>query len=65
MDTFAESSDFGSITVIPFCTSGGSGIGRSGKNLKKLARGGNWLAGGRLESGISDGDLQKWIDSFK
>jgi hypothetical protein len=33
MDTFVESYSFDGITMIPFCTSGSSGIGRSGQNL--------------------------------
>jgi len=33
MDAFAEQYDFSGKTVIPFCTSGSSGIGGSGKNL--------------------------------
>ena len=33
MSTFVEAHDFDGKTVIPFCTSGGSGIGRSGSNL--------------------------------
>ena len=33
IDTFLESYDFSGKTVIPFCTSGGSGLGRSGEKL--------------------------------
>lgn len=40
MDTFVESYNFEGKTMIPFCTSGGSGIGRSGKNLESLAESG-------------------------
>ena len=65
MDTFVESYSFEGITMIPFCTSGGSGIGRSGNNLAQNAGGGNWLDGDRLQSGISDEDLQAWINSYK
>lgn len=65
MDTFVESYDFDGITVIPFCTSGGSGIGGSGKKLADNAESGNWLEGERLQSSISDSDLQRWIDSYK
>ena len=65
MDTFVESYDFGDITMIPFCTSGGSGVGRSDKNLAGNAGSGNWKSGERLKSSISDGDLQDWIDSYK
>ena len=65
MDTFVESYDFDGITMIPFCTSGGSGIGRSGQNLADNAGSGNWLEGGRLESGISEEDLSSWIQGLK
>lgn len=65
MDTFVEIYDFGNITMIPFCTSGGSGIGRSGSNLAENAGSGNWLSGDRLQSNISDEDLADWINSCK
>ena len=65
MDTFVESYDFDGITMIPFCTSGGSGIGRSGKNLEENAGSGNWLDGDRLQGSISEADLQSWIDGLK
>ena len=65
MDTFVESYNFDGITMIPFCTSGSSGIGRSGKNLAELAGCGTWLDGDRLNSSISDADLQTWIDSLQ
>jgi len=65
MDTFVESYDFDGITMIPFCTSGGSGIGRSGQNLADNAGSGNWLEGDRLESGISEDELKTWIEGLK
>ena len=65
MDTFVESYDFDGITMIPFCTSGGSGIGRSGQNLADNAGSGNWLEGDRLESGISEDELSSWIEGLK
>ena len=65
MDTFVESYNFDGITMIPFCTSGGSGIGRSGKNLEEIAGSGNWLDGDRLQGSISEEDLRAWIDEFK
>lgn len=63
MDTFVESYDFNDKTVIPFCTSGGSGIGSSGDNLKNNAGTGNWKSGERLDSGVSESDLQSFIDN--
>lgn len=65
MDTFVESYDFDGITMIPFCTSGSSGIGRSGQNLAENAGSGNWLEGDRLESGISENELKTWIEELK
>lgn len=58
MDTFVESYDFTGKTMIPFCTSGGSGIGSSGKNLEQNAGTGKWLEGERLSA---DSDISAWI----
>ncbi len=65
MDTFAESHDFDGITVIPFCTSGGSGIGTAESDLKDLAGSGNWIEGRRFGGNVSEADLQSWIDELK
>ena len=65
MDTFVESYDFGDITVIPFCTSGSSGIGNSGKNLEALAGSGNWLPGKRFAANAKEDDVRAWIESIK
>ncbi len=65
MDTFVESHDFDGITMIPFCTSGSSGIGNSGKNLAENAGSGNWLEGARFSGGASEDELKSWIDSLK
>ena len=62
MSTFVESHDFTGITVIPFCTSGGSGAGRTGETLGEQAGTGTFLSSTRLNAGISDTDLQAWID---
>ena len=65
MDTFVESYDFSGKTVIPFCTSGGSGIGRSGPNMEALAGTGTWLDGARHSGSISEADLQSWINGLR
>ena len=64
MDTFVESYAFEGITMIPFCTSGGSGIGRSGQNLADNAGSGNWLEGARFSGGASEDDLRAWIEGL-
>ena len=65
LDTFVESYSFDGITMIPFCTSSSSGIGRSGQNLADNAGSGNWLEGKRFSGNVSEADLQSWIDSLK
>ena len=65
MDTFVESYNFDGITLIPFCTSGGSGIGRSGQNLADNAGSGTWLDGKRFGAGVSEDELKSWIDGLR
>lgn len=64
LDTFVESNDFGSATLIPFCTSSSSGIGRSGQNLAENAGSGSWLDGRRFGAGASESELRDWISSL-
>lgn len=61
IDTFMESYVWDGITVIPFCTSGSSGIGDSGKNMQELAKGAKVVEGIRLESDVSESELKEWL----
>ena len=61
--TFMESYDFSNKTLIPFCTSGGSGITTSENTLKSLADA-NWLDGRRLNSNVSEEEIKEWIDEL-
>ena len=46
IETFLESYDFSGKTIVPFCTSGGSGVGRSDSALHKNVSGNvKWLQG--------------------
>lgn len=65
MDTFVESYNFDGITMIPFCTSGGSGIGRSGQNLADNAQSGNWLDGKRFGVGASEDEIRSWMEGLQ
>ena len=65
LDTFVEQYSFEGITVIPFCTSASSGIGRSGPNMEALAGSGTWLAGKRFGGNVSEADLQSWIEGLR
>lgn len=64
MDTFVENHKFAGITVIPFCTSGSSSIGSSGKNLADKAGSGKWLNGKRFSGSVSEDELRNWINGF-
>ena len=65
MDTFVESYSFDGITVIPFCTSSSSGIGRSGQNLADNAGSGTWLDGKRFGAGASEDEVKSWIEELQ
>lgn len=52
--TFVAGNDFAGKTVVPFCTSGSSGIGGSADALAELAGSGNWLEGERFPAGAGD-----------
>lgn len=62
--TFLESCDFGDATIVPFCTSGSSGIGGSLDDLHALAPESNWLDGQRFSSGTSQDEVAQWVDSL-
>jgi len=58
MRTFVESYELSGKTIVPFCTSGGSGFSDSG--LPELAPDADWLAGRRL-NGASRADVEDWV----
>ena len=62
VDTFVQSNDFTGKTVIPFCTSASSGLGESGQLLAELADAGDWLEGQRFPSGVTQRDVEAWLD---
>lgn len=64
LSTFVESCNLEGMRVIPFCTSGSSGIGSSADSLAEQAGGGAWLEGRRFDSGVPDSELQAWIDGL-
>ena len=64
IDTFMEAYDFSGKTVVPFATSGSSGIGPSGENMQKLAPKAKVLEGKRFPSGVSAEDLKKWASEW-
>lgn len=63
ISTFVESYDFSGKTLVPFATSGGSGMGRTVDELKKLCPDADWRAG-KMLNGVSDKALADWASAF-
>lgn len=61
LSTFVESQKFDGKTVIPFCTSASSDIGKSGDTLAGQAGSGKWLSGKRFGANTSAADLKAWV----
>lgn len=53
VDTFLESYDFSNKAMIPFATSGGSGIGKAEKSLETHCPKANWKRGKLVNSGAA------------
>lgn len=64
ISTFLEAYDFSSKTIVPFCTSGSSGIGSSATNLHTLAPGATWLDGRRFSGSASRSDMETWVNGL-
>lgn len=64
VDGFVEANDFTGKTVIPFATSSSSGMGESGELLAELAGTGEWQEGQRFRSGVSEEDVQTWVEEL-
>ena len=62
--TFLESCDFSGKTLVPFATSGGSGMGKTVDELRKLCPNADWKAG-KLVNGASDQGLAAWAAKFQ
>ena len=60
--TFLDESNLSGKTVIPFCTSGSSGIDTSVNYLKNNYKNVNWLNGKRLST--SQSEVESWVNSL-
>ena len=63
IDTFVERCDLSGKTVIPFATSGGSGMGKTLSVLQPLCPDAQWKEGKVLTS-ASDEELAAWAGQF-
>lgn len=64
VSTFVESYDFSGKTIVPFCTSGGSGVGSSATNLEALTGGATWIEGHRLGGSDSQDTVMEWVNGL-
>lgn len=64
IDTFLESYNFSGKTVIPFATSGGSGLGKTAENFKKILGANVTVKDGKMLTRASETVVSAWIKSL-
>lgn len=64
INTFLESYDLTGKTIIPFATSGGSGMGKTNEKLQPSCSGARLLEGKVLRASTSKADLAAWVQSL-
>ena len=64
IDTFLESYDFSGKTVIPFATSGGSGMGKTVDTFKKILGKDVAVKDGKMLNRASESDMSVWVKSL-
>jgi len=64
IDTYMEAHDFSGKTVVPFTTSGGSGIGDAGANMQALAKGARVVLGKKWSASASAAELAAWAKEW-
>ena len=60
INTFLESYDMTGKTIIPFATSGGSGMGKTNEKLMPSCEGARLLEGRIFKAGVSRDELTEW-----
>lgn len=65
INTFLESYDFAGKTIIPFATSGGSGMGKTNEKLLPSCPGARLIEGKVLSGKASKAELSDWVDSLQ
>lgn len=63
--TFIASCDFSGKTIVPFATSGGSGLGKTVEVLRPLCSDSAVWAKGKMLNAVSDADIKKWLDGLQ
>lgn len=61
INTFLEQYDLKGKKIIPFATSGASGMGKTNEELAPSCRGAKLLKGRRFEANVGDEELRAWL----
>lgn len=61
IDTFLDSYDFSGKTVVPFATSGGSGLGKTADNFRKILGKNVTVKNGRLLNRANESELRAFV----
>ena len=64
INTFLESYDFAGKTIIPFATSGGSGMGKTNENLQPSCPGAKLMDGKVWEKNSKADELAAWAEDL-
>ena len=64
IDSFLDAYDLSGKTVVPFFTSGGSGLGEGQSRIEALARGARVLSGKRFSARAGEAELRAWVESL-
>ena len=64
IDTFLEAYDFSGSAIVPFATSGSSGIGETAARMQGLVPAARVLEGKRFDAGASADELKAWAESL-
>ena len=65
INTFLESYDLSGKTVIPFATSGSSGMGKTNEKLLPSCQGAVLLNGKMLNGNLSEASLKNWVEDVR
>lgn len=64
INTFLESYDLTGKTIVPFATSGGSGMGKTNERLAPSCPGATLVQGKMLNGRVSENELRNWLDGL-